>query len=132
MWADEAGLDSAERLVDGWERSFEERAARARALNQRLTGLTGTASSDDKLVTVTVDSAGGLLDLRLDEKTRGQSAAATARQVVTVARAARADLARQVEKATVDVLGADDPAGRAVVDSYRTRLQAQGGVDGGR
>ncbi|MFI2712212.1 YbaB/EbfC family DNA-binding protein [Micromonospora sp. NPDC018662] len=122
MWANEAALDAAGRRLDEWESSLADRAARATALSTRARALTGFARSADGLVEVTVDAAGLLADLRLDERTRQHSAAHTARQVVATTRAARADLLRQLTDATTETLGADDPAGRAIVDSHRRRL----------
>ncbi len=122
MWADEAGLDATQRRLDEWESSFADRAERAKALSARMRSLTGTAHSPDRTVEVTVDSAGLLVDLRLDDRVRQQSGAHTARQVISTTRAARADLLRRITAATTETLGDDDPAGPAVVDSYRRRL----------
>lgn len=128
MWADEAALDSAERRLDEWESAIADRAARAKALSARVRALTGTAHSPDRLVEVTVDAAGSLADLRLDERTRQQAAARTAQQILETVRAARADLLRQVTAAARQTLGDADPTGQAVVDSYRRQL----GTDLGR
>ena len=127
MWADEAALDAAGHRLDEWESSLTDRAARATALSTRARALTGFARSADGLVEVTVDAAGLLADLRLDERTRQHSAAHTARQVLATTRAARADLLRQLTDATTETFGEDDPAGRAIVDSHRRRLDPDPG-----
>ncbi|WP_089153984.1 YbaB/EbfC family nucleoid-associated protein [Micromonospora sp. NBS 11-29] len=133
MWADEAALDAATHRLDEWESTLAARAARATALAQRTRALTGTARSADGLVEVTVDPSGLLTDLRLDERTRQHSAAHTARQIMTTTRAAHADLLRQLTDATIDTLGADDPAARAIVESHRRRLDpGQGPPDARR
>ncbi|MBY8870474.1 YbaB/EbfC family nucleoid-associated protein [Micromonospora sp. PLK6-60] len=119
MWADEAALDAAARRLDDWEASLAERARRTRSLTGRLQELTGTARSPDRLVEVTVDSAGHLIDLHLDERTRQHPAAHTARQIVTTGAAARADLLRQVTEATRAALGDDDPTAAAIIESYQ-------------
>ncbi|WP_233513652.1 YbaB/EbfC family nucleoid-associated protein [Micromonospora craterilacus] len=124
MWADEAALDATGRRLDEWESSIADRATRAKALSTRVQALTGTAHSPDRTVEVTVDSAGLLVDLRLDERVRQQSATQTARQVLATTRAAQADLLRRIAAATDETLGNADPAGSAVVDSYRRRLLA--------
>ncbi|MDG4810583.1 YbaB/EbfC family nucleoid-associated protein [Micromonospora sp. WMMD1120] len=133
MWADDAALDAASRRLDEWESSLVERADRARALAARVRALTGTAHNPDRTVTVTVDSAGQLVDLRLDERIRQQPGSRTAEQILTVSRAARADLLRQITAITTETLGDDDPSTRAIIDSYRDRLgRDQGPSDAGR
>ncbi|MEU8153124.1 YbaB/EbfC family DNA-binding protein [Micromonospora sp. NPDC048986] len=121
MWADDAALDAAERRLDEWESSLAERAERAKTLSATMRELTGTAHNADRTVDVTVDSAGLLIDLRLDERVRQQSAVHTARQILETTTAARADLLRQVSDAATQSLG-DDPSTQAIVDSYRSRL----------
>ncbi|MEV4389770.1 YbaB/EbfC family DNA-binding protein [Micromonospora sp. NPDC049580] len=121
MWADDAALDAAGRRLDEWESSLAERAERAKTLSARMQELTGSARSADRMIDVTVDSAGLLIDLRLDERTRQQSAARTAQQILDTTRAARTDLLRQVAEVTAESLG-DDPSARAIIDSYRSRL----------
>ncbi|MFG3557141.1 YbaB/EbfC family nucleoid-associated protein [Micromonospora sp. NPDC047557] len=132
MWADEAALDAAGRRLDEWESSLAERAERAKTLSARMQELTGTAHNTDRTVDVTVDAAGLLIDLRLDERIRQQSAAHTARQILETTRAARTDLLRQVREVTVEFLG-DDASARAIIDSYRARLAGdQGSSDADR
>lgn len=130
MWSDEADLDTAQQRVDAWQSSFTQRAERAAALSRRLAELTATAHSVDRLVEITVDGSGTMTDLRLDERTRQQSATRTAQQILTTTRAAHAELLRQVRAATVDALGADDPAGQRIIDGYARRLPAPGAGSG--
>ncbi|MGC4749638.1 YbaB/EbfC family DNA-binding protein [Micromonospora sp. DT201] len=129
MWADEAALDAAQRRLDEWESSLAAQAERAKMLSARMRGLTGTARNVDRTVEVTVDSAGLLIDLRLDERTRQQSAAGTARQILETTRAAHADLLRQVSAAAVESLG-DGASAQAVIGSYRSRLSHAEGSSG--
>lgn len=121
MWADDAALDAAERRLDEWESSLAERAERAKTLPATMRDLTGTARNPDRTVEVTVDSAGLLIDLRLDERIRQQPASHTARQILETTTAARADLLRQVSDAATESLG-DDVSAQAIIDSYRSRL----------
>lgn len=134
MWGDEAGLDAAQRRVDQWESSLAECAAKSGALSQRLARMTATAHSEDGLVEVTVDTSGALVGLRLDEQIRAQPATRTAEQVRATIRAAHENAVRQASEATVEALGADDPAGRAIIDAYEKRLRgpSEDGPDAGR
>ncbi|MGW5558197.1 YbaB/EbfC family nucleoid-associated protein [Micromonospora sp. NPDC003944] len=131
MWADDAALDAAERRLNEWETSLAERAARAKTLSATMRDLTGTARNADRTVDVTVDAAGLLIDLRLDERVRQHPAAHTAQQIMETTTAARADLLRQVREATTQSLG-DDPSAQAIIDSYRTRLIRDQGSDDAR
>lgn len=127
MLGDDADLDAALRWVDDWQSGIEEQAARARALSQRVAGLSATAASEDGTVEVTVASSGVLTELRLDEAIRRRSAAETAAQILAVTRTALVRLAEQVAVAAEETMGRDSPAGRAVVDSYAKRLFAPAG-----
>ncbi|WP_433393670.1 YbaB/EbfC family nucleoid-associated protein [Micromonospora sp. KLBMP9576] len=129
MWTDEAALDAAARRVDRWEAAFTDRAQRTRSLTSRIQALTGAARSPDRMVEATVDSSGQLVDLRLDERTRQHPAAHTAEQIVATARAACADLLRQVTEATQEDLS-DDPAGTAIVESYQRHIRSGPGGTG--
>ncbi|MER7585921.1 YbaB/EbfC family DNA-binding protein [Micromonospora sp. NPDC127501] len=131
VWADDAALDAAERRLDEWESSLAERAARAKTLSATMRDLTGTAHNADRTVDVTVDSAGLLIDLRLDERIRQQPAAHTARQILETTTAARADLLRQVSDAATESLG-DDASAQAIIDSYRSRLLPDQGSNDAR
>ncbi|MEU8110845.1 YbaB/EbfC family DNA-binding protein [Micromonospora sp. NPDC048947] len=131
MWADDAALDAAERRLDEWESSLAERAERAKTLSATMRELTGTAHNADRTVDVTVDSAGVLIDLRLDERIRQQPAAHSARQILETTTAARADLLRQVSDAVTQSLGGD-PSAQTIVDSYRGRLLPDQGSNDAR
>ncbi|MFE9188056.1 YbaB/EbfC family nucleoid-associated protein [Micromonospora sp. NPDC007208] len=122
MWADEAALDAAGRRLDEWETSISDRAARAKALSTQVQALTGTATSPDRSVEVTVNASGLLIGLRLDERIRQYSSAQTAREIMATTRAAHADLLKRLTEATTETLGDGDPTGQAIIDSYQRRL----------
>jgi DNA-binding protein YbaB len=134
MLGDEASLDAAERWVDDWQAGIAERAARAKELSERVAQLSATARSGDGLVEVTVSASGVVSGLSLDERVRDWPAARIAEQVMAVMRAAHERLTEQVTEATADTVGLDDPAGRAVVESFASRVHgpAHGGDDASR
>ena len=129
MFGGDAGPEAAERRVDDWRTGFEQQAARARDLGQRLRVLATTAACEDGSVEVTVTSSGALADLRLDEAIRTRPAAETAATILAVTRTALNRLTEQVADAAEEVLGPDSPVGRALVDSYRQRLSVPDGGD---
>lgn len=119
---DEPIDDLAPQRIDQWQQGFEERAARARALNERTSGLTATARGGDGIVEVTVGSGGQITSLRLDEEIRRQPAATTARQILDAIRSAKASLALEFERATAEPVGLDSAAGQVLMKSLTVRL----------
>lgn len=126
----EPDLNAAARWVDDWQSSIEDRATRARALAERVAGLRASARSRDDLVEVTVDATGAVVDLRLDERIRDRPAADTAHAILTVMRAAQAELAPLVRQAAIAELGSDDPTAEAVITSYTRRFSTAPGSEG--
>ncbi|HEX5995900.1 MAG TPA: YbaB/EbfC family nucleoid-associated protein [Jiangellales bacterium] len=126
MWSNQAGLDAAQRQLDQWESSLAARAAKTSELSQQLAGLTATAHSEDGSVEATVEASGVLLGLRLDDQIRAQAASRTAEQILATIRAAHETAVRQASAITVEALGEDDPAGRAIVDAHEKRLRRDG------
>ena len=120
-------LDAAERLVDDWQARIEERAAAARELSARLAELTGSARSEDGLVSVTVGPAGTVIDLQLEEGIRRRPASSTAEGILETMRAAQAALTAAATAATDETVGAETPTGRAVIASYAARQERSDG-----
>jgi hypothetical protein len=123
---DGGSLGDAERLIDEWRGTIEQRAARARSLESRLARLTETARSPDGLVTVTVGVRGDLTALDLAEGVRQRPAAVTASEILSTLRVARGALVAAVADVTAETMGADTATGRAVVESFTNRLTAGG------
>jgi DNA-binding protein YbaB len=108
--------------IDEWERGFAERAAQAKALAERTAQLSATVRGVDGLVEVTVGPNGQVTALRLDEEIRRQSAATTARQIVSTIGAAQRALLRQVGEVAAETVGADGATGKAVLAGLSDRL----------
>jgi hypothetical protein len=120
--SDEVWAEPSLERIDEWERGFAERAAQAKALAERTSQLSATASDRDALVEVTVGSNGQVTDLRLDEKIRRQPAATTARQILVAMRAAREVLVRKFSEATAETVGVESETGQAVLAGLHARL----------
>jgi phenylpyruvate tautomerase PptA (4-oxalocrotonate tautomerase family) len=116
-------LEDAERRVTDWQAGIEARAAQARDLASRLSGLTSTASSEDELVKVTVGSTGGLVRLELAEGIRGRPADETAREIMATFRVAKSRLAAAITEAAAQTVGTDSATGRAIIASYADRMR---------
>jgi DNA-binding protein YbaB len=119
---DEESADSALKRIDAWERSAAKRAEQAQDLALRTSEMSATVRSRDGLVEVSIGAEGQLTNVNLDERTRQQPAATTARTIMETLEAARAKLIRQFDAATAETLGADSETGRMLVESLRRRL----------
>lgn len=84
--------------------------------------MSATVRSHDGMVEVTVGSGGSVERLHLDERTRRQPAAETARTIIETLEAAKTELIRQFDEATAETVGADSETGRMLMASLRNRL----------
>lgn len=111
-------MDGREWLAGYRERLQEIRTRTVRA-EAELAGVTGTATSRDGAVTVTVNPAGALQHLVLTEHAEVLSRQQLAAAVLATARQAQVEAARQAEAALVPVLGERSEA-KAVLRSHLT------------
>src|ERR1700755_2435426 len=81
-------FEVGEDLVDAWLAKAEAQAAKSAAL-------TAAAASTDGLISVTVDGAGLVTGLTLDEAIRERPAEQTAREILATLRAAQAELGHE-------------------------------------
>jgi DNA-binding protein YbaB len=117
---EEVSWDEAGRTIDDWQAGFERRAAQAKALADRMEGMTASARSRDRLVEVTVGRSGEVTDLWLDDETRQQSAERTAQEILATIAAAKVVLGKKVQEAVAGTIGAESEAGKAVLKGYKT------------
>jgi DNA-binding protein YbaB len=116
-------LDETERLVDDWQAGVDTSAAATRKLSERLSSLTASARSDDGLVRVTVDPSGVVTDLDLAEGIRRLPADVTAVLILKTMRTAQNALVALATSVTAETLGAGSATGRAIIESYASRLR---------
>jgi DNA-binding protein YbaB len=83
-------------------------------LEDRLAGLTATATDEDGVVTVTVGGTGVVTGLRLDDRVQRLSGATLSDEILRTMRRAQAALAEQVAA----VVDPDTEDGKALLDSY--------------
>jgi DNA-binding protein YbaB len=101
-------------VVAAYQQEVAEIAGRAEEAKERIKSLTGTATSRDGAVTVTVSGAGALLDVSFgaaaDRVPRAQLAAA----IMAAARQAQAQASQQILAIMEPLVGADSDAMRFV------------------
>lgn len=122
---DARGLGEAERLIDEWRGTIEERSRQALELSSRLALLTETARSPDGLVIVTVGAGGDLTGLDLGEGIRRRPAVSTARDILSTLRSAQAAMVTAVTAMTSETVGADSATGRAIIETFAARLRPE-------
>jgi DNA-binding protein YbaB len=128
-------VDSAERWVDDWQAQVLEKAAQARELTARVSGLRASAESRDGAVRVTVESTGVPVEITLGDAVAGWKPERIASEVMAVMRQAQQRLTKAVAEAADATVGAESETGRAVLNSYYTRFPeepAQSTDDRGR
>lgn len=97
-------MDGREWLA-GYQNRLQEVRSRAARAERELAGVTGTATSRDGAVIVTVDRAGAMQHLELTEHAEVLPLRQLAATVVDTTRRAREEAARQAEAALVPVFG---------------------------
>lgn len=122
-------LDDAEQWVADWSLAASTRAEQAREMSRLVRGLSATAADRASGVEVTVDASGVPVDLRLDAAAQRLAPSELARRILALMRRAQATLAGKVAEAAAGTVGADSPAGRAVIDSFARRFPSDEPVE---
>ncbi|WP_175548280.1 YbaB/EbfC family nucleoid-associated protein [Saccharopolyspora flava] len=86
-------------------RDFEEQAAKAAQLQSAVQDMQGTATSDDRSVTVSVAPSGALLDLQLAPNAMRKQAHELQQQIMDAVRRATESAANQMNEAVAPILG---------------------------
>ncbi|SFS31360.1 YbaB/EbfC family nucleoid-associated protein [Saccharopolyspora flava] len=86
-------------------RKFEEQAAQAGRLRERMQEIRGTARSADGSVSVTVAPSGAVLDLQLTAAATRQPHSSLQQSIMTAIREATQDAAQQMDETVTPVLG---------------------------
>lgn len=97
-------------------------------MQQQLQGLTGSASSSDRTVKVTVTPAGALVDLHLDERALRGGADKLAAEILALTGQATAEVALRVKEIVAGVIpetDVDDLLAGQVPASTRADVEAE-------
>lgn len=106
----------------GWERRVAENAAKYRALQERVEGLSITEASGDGLVEVTVSAGGQLVGLVLRDRWEPPPMPVIAAQVMECVRRAQARIPDLLRRAMFETVGASDPSTHLLLDEARRRF----------
>jgi DNA-binding protein YbaB len=118
--SDAAG-DPAAR-VDQWVAQAKEKAQRYQAMQVAVGQVSVTESSKDGMVTVTVDSAGNVTDLRITDRVRELSGTQVATAVLTTLRRAQSRLPERLGEVMAGTIGDDQQTMDTIVGNYRAKF----------
>jgi DNA-binding protein YbaB len=121
--------DDAQAWVQSWSAQVSARASAAAELAQRVARITASGTGADGAVRVTVDGAGLLSDLRLDDRVGRLSGDDLAAEIMRAMRRAQASLADEVGSVVYATVGSDSETGRAVLDGFAQRFPPERAED---
>lgn len=93
-------------------------------LAERLSALSASATGDDGVVTVTVAGSGVVTGLRLDDRAQRLTGETLSAEIMRALGRAHASLADLVAAAVEESTGAENEAGRVVLDTLTRSLPA--------
>lgn len=91
-------------------------------MRQQIEAVSVTEKSRNGAVRATVAASGALIDLVLTNRVHQMAPAEIASQVTACVQRAQARIADRVQQVVQDLVPGEDPAGRAVVASFRDRF----------
>lgn len=115
-------IGSAEDWLDSWVVSVNTQAAVAVDLSRRVAALSGVAQNPDGSVKITVGVSGQIQHLHLEDSACELGGPQLADQIMSVMRAAQADMSDQVSDAVHATVGAGNETGRAVLSLIHSRF----------
>jgi DNA-binding protein YbaB len=113
--------DPEEMLAD-WEHRIQQQSALTSELSQRLEETSASVESTEGVATVTVDSSGGMTELRISEKAMRLPAAELASIILDTNRRAQAKMARQMVDVVSGLYGAGSETASFIGGVYTDRF----------
>lgn len=115
-----------ERLA-AWKGRIDQLAADTKAMSDHLGELQVTAADEERMVEVTVDAQGSLVDLRLSRRVQQVEPEIVARAIMGTIRDAKRQTAVRAQQIIAETLGTESPAARAIAAQVGQRLSDAGG-----
>ncbi|MFG2058474.1 YbaB/EbfC family nucleoid-associated protein [Micromonospora sp. NPDC048930] len=115
--------DGAKERLAAWKGRIDQLATDTRAMSDRLQELRVTVADGNGLAEVTVDSTGGLLDLRLGPRIQRVAPEVVARTIMDTIREAKRQLADRSQEIIADTIGTESAAGRAIAERVGQQLR---------
>ncbi|MEV4516698.1 YbaB/EbfC family nucleoid-associated protein [Dactylosporangium sp. NPDC049525] len=109
--------------IAAWRGQIDKLAADTKTMSDRMQELRVSATDPNGLVEVTVDSTGGLVDLRLGQRIQRVDPDIVARTIMATIQEAKGVLAGRAQEILAETIGTDSPAGRAIAERVGQQLR---------
>lgn len=109
--------DAKERLV-AWKERADRLASDTQAASEELQHLSATASDDNDIVAITLDSSGTLIDIRLSSRVQRQAPSYTEATILETYQKAKSQLAEAAAEVIKETLGTDSATGHALLAGF--------------
>ncbi|WP_051326330.1 YbaB/EbfC family nucleoid-associated protein [Glycomyces tenuis] len=108
--------------VEAWKDRLDKLAADTKAMNERLEGLRCTHHDPNRIVEVTVDSGGMLLDVSFSERIKRVRPEDASRALMETLAEARRRVSEETAQVIGETMGEDSAAGQAIAERLRSGL----------
>jgi DNA-binding protein YbaB len=122
-------FDGAMERVSAWKGRINRLAEDTKTMSDRLAGLRVTAVGENRLVEVSLDASGALVDLRLAPRVQRVAPEVLARTIMHTVGLARAKLGERSQEIIAETLGTESAAARAMAARVAQQLQPAGTDD---
>lgn len=114
--------ESARNRINAWQGRIDALAANTKAMSDQMQEVRVTVTDPDKMVEVTVDSTGNLVDLKMSARIHMATPGEVADTVMATIKAAKAEVAERSAEIISSTLGTESPAARALAERVRQQL----------
>lgn len=118
-------MPSPEEMLADWEQRVQQQTFLAMELSRRMEEVRGSAHSLGGEVAITVDSAGGLAELKLSDQAMRMRPEDLASLILETSRRAQARLAQRVTAVTRDLYGDDSETASFIGGVYASKFPHQ-------
>ena len=108
--------------IDEWVAAAKAKAERYQAMQAATSQVSVSESSSDGMISVTVDSAGNVTDLRITDAVRESTGAKVSAAVLSTLRRAQARLPERLGEVMAETIGDDQPTMDTIVGRYRAKF----------
>jgi DNA-binding protein YbaB len=117
-------MTDPDQILSQYEGKLAEAQRKSEAIKENLANLRVTERSADGQITVTVNDAGNLVDLKLGTSLQRRDGDTVGQEVLRVVQAAQSRVATAVQEAMSPVLGGDDSEAMQFMGAGQPRLGA--------
>jgi DNA-binding protein YbaB len=108
--------------IAAWQQDVDQLVTRTRAMSDRLGALRVTAGDARRVVELTIDTHGALLDIRFSPRAVQQDPDTLARTVMATLRDARRQAGEQTRRIILESVGTESPAAREILTQVAAKL----------